>query len=106
MLCDLLWFSRNKAIHKGVIPNINVLAKSIRSTSLEHAATWKSPSPMALEFWSPPPVGSFKVNFDTAIQKQFSVQATVCRDSKGHIIKTLSRINPPCDANYGEALTA
>jgi hypothetical protein len=34
------------------------------------------------------------------------VQATVCRDSKGHIIKALSRINPPCDANYGEALAA
>jgi hypothetical protein len=32
------------------------------------------------------------------------VQAAVCRDSKGHIIKALSWISPPCDANYGEAL--
>jgi hypothetical protein len=30
VLCDLLWFSRNKAIHEGVILDINALAKSIR----------------------------------------------------------------------------
>jgi hypothetical protein len=30
----------------------------------------------------------------------------MCRDSKGLIIKAISRINPPCDANYGEALVA
>jgi hypothetical protein len=39
-------------------------------------------------------------------RKQFSVQAAICRDSKGHITKALSQISPPCDANYGEALTA
>jgi hypothetical protein len=34
------------------------------------------------------------------------VQAVVCRDSKGHIIKALSRISPPYNGNYGEALAA
>jgi hypothetical protein len=106
VLCDLLWFSRNKAIHEGVIPDINALAKSIRQTSLDHAAAWKTTSASTQEHWSPPPEGTFKVNFDTAIRKQFSVQAAVCRDSKGHITKALSQISPPCDANYGEALTA
>ena len=106
MLCDLLWFSRNKAIHDGVIPNINVLTKSIKKTSLDHAAAWKTTSTLTQELWSPPPAGSFKINFDTTIRKQFSVQTAVCRDSKGHIIKALSRISPPCDANYGEALAA
>ena len=38
--------------------------------------------------------------------KQFSSQAAVCRDSKGHIIKAISQINPPCDANYVKALAA
>jgi hypothetical protein len=61
---------------------------------------------MTKEFWSPPPAGSFKINFDTTIKKQFSVQAAVYRDSKGHIIKAISQINPPCDATYGEALAA
>jgi hypothetical protein len=28
----------------------------------------------------------------------------VCSDSKGHSIKAISRINPQCDANYGEDL--
>jgi hypothetical protein len=65
---------------------------------LDHAATWKTTSTLTQELWSPPSDGSFKVNFDTAIQKQFSMQAAVCRDSKGHIIKALSLISPPCDA--------
>jgi hypothetical protein len=34
------------------------------------------------------------------------VQVAICRDSKGHIIKAFSQINPPCDANYGKALAA
>ena len=50
VLCDLLWFFRNKAIHEGVILDVNVLAKSIRRTSLKHAVAWKSPSSMAQEF--------------------------------------------------------
>jgi hypothetical protein len=55
---------------------------------------------------SPPPTGSFKVNFDNAIRKQFSVQETICRDSQGHILKAISQISPPCKANFGEALAA
>jgi hypothetical protein len=34
------------------------------------------------------------------------VQAVVCRDSQGHILKALSQISPPCEANFGEALAA
>jgi hypothetical protein len=38
ILCDLLWFARNKAVHEGVIPDLSSLANSIRRTSLDHAA--------------------------------------------------------------------
>jgi hypothetical protein len=93
-------------VHEGLIPDINVLVKSVRRTTLDRAIAWKYSSLMTKEFWSPPPAGSFKINFNTAIRKQFLVQAAVCRDSKGHIIKAISRINPPCDATYGEALAA
>ena len=34
------------------------------------------------------------------------MQAAICRDSNGHIVKALSQINPHCDSNYGEALAA
>jgi hypothetical protein len=106
VLCDLLWFARNKTAHEGTIPDISSLASSIRKTSLNHAAAWNSPSPLVKEFWSPPPEGTFKVNFDTAIQETFSVQAAVCRDSSGKIVKAISQTNPPCDPTYGEALAA
>jgi hypothetical protein len=46
------------------------------------------------------------VNFDTAIQETFSMQAAMCRDSTGKIVKAISQINPPCDLTYGEALAA
>jgi hypothetical protein len=73
VLCDLLWFSKNKVVHKGVIPDIKVLANSISRTTIDQAIAWKSSSLIAHEFWSPFLASSFKVNFDTAIRKQFSV---------------------------------
>jgi hypothetical protein len=59
---------------------------------------------MVKEFSSLPSAGSFKINFDTAICENFSVQAAVCKDSKGKIVKAISQTNPPCDPNFGEAL--
>ena len=105
VLCDLLWFSRNKAIHDGVVPDVLTLAKTIKKTSLEHAAAWKSVSPIT-EVWFPPAAGFFELNFNTAIREKFSTQATVCRESKGRIIKAISQISPPCAPKYGEALAA
>jgi hypothetical protein len=91
-------------MHEDIISYIISLASSIRRTSLDHAVAWKSSSPLVKELWSPPPAGTHKISFDTAIREQFSVQATVCKYSKGHIVKAISQINPPCDPNFGEAL--
>jgi hypothetical protein len=106
VLCDQIWYARNKAVHAGSIPDISALASSIRKAALDHAAAWKSISPLIKELWSPPPAGSFKINFDTAIRASFSVQAAVCRDSKGKIIKAIAQTNPSCEPTYGEALAA
>jgi hypothetical protein len=38
VLCDMLWLSRNKAIHEGVIPEITKFAEDVRRISLEHQA--------------------------------------------------------------------
>jgi hypothetical protein len=93
VLCDQIWYARNKAVHAGSIPDISSLASSIRRSAL------------VKEFWSPPPAGSYKINFDTAIHDSYSVHA-VCRDSKGKIIKAIAQTNPPCEPTYGEALAA
>jgi hypothetical protein len=34
------------------------------------------------------------------------LQAVVCRDSKGKIIKAIAQANPPCDPTFGVALAA
>jgi hypothetical protein len=106
VFCELLWFVRNKVVHEGSILDISSLASSIRRTSLDHAVVWLSSSPLVKEFWSPPSAGSYKINFDTAIHELFSVQAAVCRDSKGKIVKAISQTNPPGDPNFGEPLVA
>ncbi|XP_059451030.1 uncharacterized protein LOC132181816 [Corylus avellana] len=106
VLCDLLWFSRNKAIHEGIVPDISKLTASIKKTSLAHAAAWHSSSAKVVEVWSPPQEGHLKINFDTAIRDHFSAQAAVCRDHKGIIIKAISQINPPCSPNFGDAQAA
>lgn len=45
-----------------------------------------------------------KINFDTAIQVSFSVQAAICGNSTRKIIYLSSLISSPCFANVGEAL--
>jgi hypothetical protein len=96
----------NKALHEGIIPNISSLASSIKKTALAHFVVWSSKTSKIIEVWSPPAKGSFKINFDTAIQDNFSAQPAVCRDSNGKIIKAISQINPSCDPNFREALAA
>jgi hypothetical protein len=99
----MLWFSRNKAIHDGIIPDISKLALSIKKSSLAHAAAWLLVSAKEVKFWIPPQEGSFKINFKTGIRDHFSTQSTVCRDHRGFILKAVSHISPPCSLNYGEA---
>jgi hypothetical protein len=106
ILCDLLWFSKNKAAHDGIIHDVMVLANSIKKTALEHYTAWKIDSQPMLEKWSPPLASVFKINFDTAIRENLFAQSAICWDSNGLIIKAISQINPLCDPNYGEALVA
>jgi hypothetical protein len=103
VLCDRLWFCRNKAIHEGTIPDISKLALSIKKTASAHAAAWGSVAATEEQAWSPPLEGHYKLNFDTAIRDHFSAQAAVCRDHTGAIVKAISQISPPCTPAYGEA---
>jgi hypothetical protein len=58
------------------------------------------------EMVPPPPAGTLKINFDTAIRDSFSAQAAVCRNFEGCILKAVALISPPCDPSTGEALAA
>jgi hypothetical protein len=106
VLCDIMWFSRNQAVHKSVIPKVTSLADKIRRVALEHYAAWSSILKPITEAWIKPPLGWCKVNFDAAIREDFSTQAAVCRNSNGVIIKTISQVSPPCSPVYGEAQAA
>jgi hypothetical protein len=90
VFCDLLWFSRNQVVHKGVIPEVSKLAANIKRVSYEHFAAWSSKLHLVKEIWSKPPQGFCKINFDAAIREVFSTQAAVCRNSNGEIIMILT----------------
>ena len=100
----MIWFSRNQAIHKGVFSEVLKLVANIKHVSLEHFAAWSLKLYPAKENWSKPPQDFCKVNFDAAIRENFSIQAAICRNSKGMIIKILTQVRPPCSPVYGEAL--
>jgi hypothetical protein len=86
VLCDLLWFHRNKVVHEGSSPNVLALSASIKKVSLEHLiSTWKVKLFVPTEKWFPPDSASFKVNFDTAIRENFSAQSAICRDHNGNL---------------------
>jgi hypothetical protein len=106
VLCDLLWFYRNQAVHKGVIPAVASVAAHINRVALEHHTVWSSKLHHVKEAWLKPAIGFCKVNFDTAIHEAFATQAAVCRNSEGQIIKAITQVSPPCSPVYREALAA
>jgi hypothetical protein len=106
VLCDTMWFSRNQAVHKGVIPNVSTLAAKIRRVSVEHYVAWSQKLLPITEAWTKPPQGWCKLDFDVVLREGFSTQASVCRNSNGEIIKTITQVSPPCSAVYGKALAA
>ena len=95
VLCDIMWFSKNQAVHKGVIPKASSLAANIRRVSLEHYAAWSSKLLPITEAWTKPPQGWCKLNFDVVFSEGFSTQAAICRNSNGEIIKTITQVSPP-----------
>lgn len=107
MACDFLWSYRNRAYHDGLSFDALQMSRQINKVPLEHTMAWQQPSHAPVEEkWVPPPPSFLKINFDTAIRDTFSVQAAVCRDHNGHIIKMDTQINQPCQPNMGEALAA
>ena len=52
VLCDIMWFSRNQAVHKGVIPKVSSLAANIRRVSVEHYAAWSQKLLPITEAWT------------------------------------------------------
>jgi hypothetical protein len=104
--CDRIWYSRNKAHHDGWIPNALSISADVNRTSRTHFRAWSNKISHVRQIWAKPAPLCFKINYDTAIRRNFSAQAAVCRDSTGAIIQVLTRISPLCTPLYGEATAA
>jgi hypothetical protein len=106
VLCDMIWFSRNQAIHKGILPNALKLAENIKRVTMEHFAAWSSKQKLDKKTWSEPPPDCYKINYDAVSSEDFLTQAAVCRNSKGKIIRMLTQFRPHCSSTYDAALAA
>ena len=104
--CDIIWFSRNQAIHEGILPNALKLAENIKRVIMEHFTAWSSKQKLDKKTWSKPPPDCYKINFDAVSSEDFSTQVAVSRNSNGKIIKMFSQFRPPCSSTYGGALAA
>jgi hypothetical protein len=82
-----------------------ILLKKIKSSISHHLEAWCLRHP-SFSIWTPPPVGSFKVNFNTAIRPSFAVAAAILRDHSGNIMAVNTLKLPYVDANKGEAYAA
>ena len=105
-MCDMLWLSRNQAVHKGVILELLKLAETIRRVSSKHLAAWNQKLHPKTATWTKPPQDWSKVSFHAIIRNSFSTQATMCRNHKGEISQIVTQVRPPCSQDYGEALAA
>jgi hypothetical protein len=102
----MIWFSRNQAVHKGVILEVLKFVENIRKVSSEHIAAWSQKQHPRKATWTKPPQDWCKVSFNAIIRNSFSIQAAVCRNNRGEIRQILTQIRPPCSQVNGEALVA
>jgi hypothetical protein len=54
VMCDMMWFSRNQAMHKGVIPEALKLAENIRRVYSEHIVAWSQKQNTKKDTWTKP----------------------------------------------------
>jgi hypothetical protein len=104
--CDILWFYRNKALHKNLTFDARSVSIHVNKIALEHFQAWHSSSQVQLKAWATPPPNWIKINFDTAIRDSFSAQVVICHDSQGQVLHMSSQISPSCSPNVGEARAA
>jgi hypothetical protein len=73
-MCDMMWFSRNQAMHKGVFLEALKLAENIRKVSSEHIAAWSQKQNTRKETWTKPSQDWCKISFKAIIKNFFSIQ--------------------------------
>jgi hypothetical protein len=93
----LIQLENDKLIHGAIIHVPLTILKYIKNTTQHYLLAWHNSN---LADWDPPPLGSFKVNFDVAIRPTFAVAAS----EKFLTVNTLKL--PPMDALMGEAHAA
>jgi hypothetical protein len=82
---DNIWLSRNKLLFEGIQLVPVSLLKRIKNSISHHMEAWYLRHPI-FSHWTPPLIGSFKVNFDVAIRPSFAVVAAILRDHLGNFL--------------------
>jgi hypothetical protein len=97
---DFIWLSRNKLIFEDLKPDPVKASKTIAASLELHLSAW---SGFVLHsFWSAPPSGVVKGNFDVAIREDFAVVS----DSTGNIISAATQKFFFTDVGMGEDVAA
>lgn len=104
---DDIWMSRNKFIHGSVRPDAHTCLHGINVSFRKHLKAWKNKNAQALPAaWLPPPLGSFKINFNVVIGPLFSVASAVLSNHPGWIVIACTQRLPPTKVSFGEATAA
>ncbi|KAF3951872.1 hypothetical protein CMV_022522 [Castanea mollissima] len=106
IMCDCIWWSRNKLIFEDLSNPPNQLAADINKFFNSHSEAWLSISPSTASQWCPPPTGWIKFNFDAAIRPNVTFISVVGSDPNGMIISICTAKEPPQSPIWGEAKAA
>lgn len=74
VLMDNIWLACNKLLFETAQPVPSTLLKRIKTLITHHMEAWCLRHPI-FSLWLPPPLGTFKVNFDVAVRSSFAVAA-------------------------------
>lgn len=65
--CNHIWFLRNKAHHKDLVPNAFAIYAHINKLVMEHSMAWKTSLSRSPKVWLRLNSPFIKINYDTAI---------------------------------------
>lgn len=108
VIMDMVWFSRNKMVFDGVMPEPKLLLSKVVKIAGEHlvASSKFNRQPPLLKTWIPPPSPWLKINFDIAIRPSFSGLSTVVRDYLSNFVFAWTAKDVNLDPQVADAKAA
>ncbi|KAB1207062.1 hypothetical protein CJ030_MR7G011383 [Morella rubra] len=99
---DTIWWFRNKSVHQGLKVDPFEALSTVRRRFIEHIQAWQILETDLKRRWTPPPLGSWKINVDAACRTWGTAISAIYRDDAKKILHVWTDFTQNKDPTWGE----